>query len=310
MSQKGRPSLSQQIATEGQQADIEEYLTAGERGRMRASNQQRERFNELSKNGQLGANSRVGVLQYEISAALDKQKEKSKRKNAHQDENGPTPERAAKADGTTTVATPVRDRTTPALSRTHMLASPIDKFGPHWDPDIERTARDLRDMFLLAETGGSKVTSSYEGIPAGAFGSRPGGVADHIRLAQSIVTVIKSEFPSCIEDINFFITEIVVNQDGSSIRLEQAGAKHSPWKSPDARKGVAYGRLLKALEVLSFFLAKQREMGWGWGARPTNPDVARALQVELRARVQVMREQQARKDEDEKRRAKMIKGGK
>lgn len=83
------------------------------------------------------------------------------------------------------------------------------------------------------------------------------------------------------------------------MKFEDAGAIDSPWRSTDAQKGVGYGLFLRSIQVIAPFLAEQRALGFGCAV--ATPEAARALNIEMRAMAQVLREKEARKAEQEKR---------
>lgn len=332
MSQKNRISISQSIAMQaplgdGIQSDIEDLIAEAKRStaardkfKLAASAQAKSQHSDLAAKGKLGANTQVGYVD-QISAYADKQRRKAQRKNAAPIQyNAPTPERAAKATDGVTSKTEIPGAGPVPPVKSHHIQSPIDRYGAGWRPELEQAARDIRDIFLLAGSS-ARITSSYEGMASTVPGARHGGVADHIREAQAIASLIEAKFPMCMNDVSWFVTQIVCNPDGSAMKFEDSGRrilrKHADekggeeelvWKTSETLKGVGYGAFYRTLEVLEWFLQEQRALGWGWAKRVENPAAARALSMELRARAQILREQQARKEEAEAKRLKLQKG--
>lgn len=302
MSQKYRPSLSQTIAAQapldlGEQVDLEDLIKRSQR-----SEAERERFklaatpaqkatrDQLADKGKLGTTTQAGYIA-QISAYADKQRKKADRKNSKPD-NSPTPERLAKLmdrEDMRDHAPPIHDKDTRPVTRAHTIVAPVDRYGRYWDVRLEQAARDLRNIFLIAESGYQRVTASYDGMGGSVPGPRHGGVADHIRECQAMAALIEAKFPALMRDITWFLTQTVVkNGTGEAMKFEDAGALISPWKSDEAKKGIGYGHFYCAIEVLAPFLAEERAKGWG--ASVSTPEAARALNVEMRARAMIVRE--------------------
>lgn len=312
-SQKYRPSLSQTIAAQAPlefgdgQLELEDIINHSKRSeaerarfeKLAATPQQTATRDQLAKAGNLGTTAKVGYAE-QISAYAEKQRQKSQRKNAKGD-TAPTPERLAKLmerDDATAISPPIRDQETRALTKAHTIAAPIDKYGKHWDGRLEQAARDIRNIFLIAESGYQRVTSTYDGTPSGVAGPRHGGVQDHIRECQAMAALIESKFPAVMREVHWFLTQTVVkNGTGEAMKFEDAGALISPWKSEEAKKGIGYGLFYRSIEVLAPFLAEERARGFGAGV--ATPDAARALNMEMRARAQILRERAAKKKREE-----------
>ncbi len=299
MSQKHRPSLSQTIAAQapldlGDQVDLEDLIQQSKR-----SEAERERFKlaatpaQKAKRDTLAGAGELGLTKYvaEISAYAAKERKRAERKNAKPD-NSPTPERVAKLmdpEDKREHAPPIHDKDTRPLTRAHTIVAPVDRYGRYWDGKLEQAARDIRNIFLIAESGYQRVTGSYDGVGGSVPGPRHGGVADHIRECQSMAALIEAKFPALMRDITWFLTQTVVkNGTGEAMKFEDAGALISPWKSDEAKKGIGYGHFYCAIEVLAPFLAEERAKGWG--ASVSTPEAARALNAEMRARAMIVRE--------------------
>lgn len=309
MTQKYRPSLSQTIGAQAPlefgdgQLELEDIINHSKRseaerarfGKLAATPQQAAKRDQLAKADKLGTTAKVGYVE-QISAYAAKQREKSQRKNAKSD-TAPTPERLAKLMDRTdasAISPPIRDQETRALTKAHTITAPVDKYGKHWDARLEQAARDIRNIFLIAESGYQRVTGTYDGTPAGVAGPRHGGVQDHIRECQAMATLIETKFPAVMREVHWFLTQTVVkNGTGEAMKFEDAGALISPWKSEEAKKGIGYGLFYRSIEVLAPFLAEERARGFG--ASVTTPEASRALSIEMRARAQILRERAAKK---------------
>lgn len=322
MSQKYRPSLSQTIGAQTPlefgdgQLELEDIINHSKRseaererfGKLAATPQQSAKRDQLAKGGNLGTTAKVGYVE-QISAYAAKQREKSQRKNAKAD-TAPTPERLAKLmdrGDASEISPPIRDTDTRAITKAHTIAAPIDKYGKHWDVRLEQAARDIRNIFLIAESGYQRVTGTYDGTPAGVAGPRHGGVQDHIRECQAMAELIKAKFPAVMREVEWFLTQTVVkNGTGEAMKFEDAGALISPWKSEEAKKGIGFGLFYRSIEVLAPFLAEERAKGFGAGVAST--EAARALNMEMRARAMIVRER-AEKERKRKEQQQPQKGG-
>lgn len=293
MGQKGRQSLANLIALQaplemGNQVELEDLI-------------------ELSKQRDAARKKGDGALAsllQDFSIAKSKSEKNRQRKNGKPAELlGPTPERAAKAEGLAREHKPdaqaieVSNKT-----KSHTIVSPIDRYGKHWPAEIELAARKLRNLFLLAESGDPKMIASYGGAGGAAYGPRDGGVADHIREARATVDLIKARFPSCVPVIEAFITQVTCGPGGTAIRFQDIGAQHCPWGTPDAQKGAGYGRLIQTLMVLEWFLNSTE------GGDLSRPELAQNLETAIRAGAQIMREREERRRKDRER-TKVVKGG-
>jgi hypothetical protein len=302
LSQKHRPSLSQCIAAQAP-------LAAKPAAQARVAEENKKPWLERPVDVPMGKHrheqreARRLEMEQQLSAFADKQRRNSGRKNAKQP-MGPTPQRAAKAIDGIVAETVIPGQGPVPPVRRHTVQSPIDRYGEFWDAsashggrDLLQAARDLRDIFLLSKSS-SRITSSYEGAATTKQGARHGGVADHIREAANIAEIIRAQFPACVDDIEFFLAEVVIHQDGTPMKFQDSGALISPWKTPDAQKGVGYGALYRTLQVLEWFLATAKQEGWGWGARSADPEVRKALAAEVRARAAIIRDKQARSERE------------
>lgn len=283
MSQKSRISLSQSIALQaplekGDHVDIEELI-------------------EASKQAEAQRQRRV-EFETQISVAVAKKRAQQGRKNAAERDNSPTPERVAKLAeqerDVTAITPPIKDKDTRALTKTYMVQAPLERYKAHLRPGLEETARRLLNVFLLADTG-PRVTSSYEGMTtAGVPSARSGGVQDHVRWATAMARVIETEWPvEFVEAKDWLLTQVVIKQSGAAMKFEDIGQKMGlPWKSPDTHKGAGFGRFIDMLIIAERFFARQDATGW---ADPPSAAATQALQSELRARAQVRREMEMKR---------------
>jgi len=228
----------------------------------------------------------------EISAYVDKQRRAQTRRNAALQPNGPTPERAAKAgEGGISTQVVVPSQGPQQAVKNHTFTAPLEKYRAHIPNELEAAARQLLHDFLLAEAG-PRVTANYTGV-GGAASKHHGGVADRVREAQATVSLIRAEWhQEFIQDVEWFILQVVTKGDGSAMRFEDAGARiNPPWRSLDALKGIGYGGFYRTLCLAARWYARQR------ARHPDKHQVTaedtRRLAQELRARAQQYRERKA-----------------
>lgn len=297
MSQRGRISLShaQAIAAQaplehGHQFTLEEAIARSkqqeaERKKLVATAAAQNAHAHKTATGSLKTTISHHLVQaFSISRA--KAAKRSQRKNAKPDYVGPTPERLAKSPEGFSVGTETKAHTSQAL---------LDKYKRYIPPEVETAARLLLQDFLLAESGGPRVTANYDGVGGSVPGPRHGGVQDYVREAQATVSLIRAEWPTgMVEMIEWFLAETVHKQDGSFMRLEDAGAQIVPgWTTPEAQKGAGWGRFYSMLTLAERFYARQRALGRR--LEPPTANDARRLLSEIRARAQARRERMAKR---------------
>ncbi len=273
MSQKGRISLSQAAALDGQLSLLDAIDQAKEAARTQA-------------------------LRDQVSIAVAKQRKNSQRKNAA-DEGplGPTPERAAKeAEGMVKIVPPIDSGNNLTSTRTHRALAPHERYQSVIPSDMLAAAVQAVTDILTAESG-ARITGSYGEAMGGVYGARHGGVHDYVREKASIVTEMRAtldpEFMKIIDDL---LIQRVVDQTGRPVSLADTGRRMSPWAA--GHKGendtkVGFGALWVTLARLREFYQQQRALGKQ--PIPASPDAVRRLLTAGAARVQRMREQHARK---------------
>jgi len=267
VSQKGRVSLSQSIALEQ---------------------------DRISR-----SRAQVARFQNEISAYAAKQREKQGRKNAKPDYNGPTPERIAKTETERVyeIPPPIGTGGERTLTRAYEVRAPIDVYKAAIPDELLAAGTRLIADFLISEAG-PRMTGNYTGVPGGVAGPRHGGVADHIREAQSTVTLIRAEWGrDFLTVVDWVITGAVRQQDGSSLRLADLGRRISPWTSRERDQSIGYGMFYMTLALAARFYARQRALGRL--RQPPSPQEVAALLTEGRARLQRYREHMGRQQERE-----------
>lgn len=316
--QRHRISMAQSIAMQaplkGQQHDLEEAIEHAKKQEV-----ERRRFLAASAGAQAAhaGKAKDGPLADQVTVPFGKHRKeqnqsrrermleafalgaekRAPRKNAKQENIGPTPERLAKTiddDGE-------QAYTVGKAVKSHTITSPVEKYGPRWPVEIETAAKQLCQLFLAAASE-RPTTSNYNGAGGSSFGPRDGGVPDHVREARATVDLIKTRFPSCIADIEAFVTQVACHMDGSAIKFEDTGTPISPWASPDARKGVGYGMFYRSLTVLEWFLAERS------GGAMYRPEAAASLEKAIRAGAAVIREREE-KARERSRRSRQITGG-
>ena len=227
--------------------------------------------------------SAVGGNRYvdEISVYAAKKKQRSQRANAAQETIGPTPERLAKAGAYEEILVPIKEDTTRTTQKVGMVRSAFETHKEKLtEEEVTALTKALQDFFLAEHTS-SRLTASYgEGTGGSAPGPRHGGVPDRNREAASRVALIRHKFHS--EYIRVF--DSLVRE--TKARLQDAGRAHSHWRDEATTKGFGMG-LLKATawRFLEFYL-EQRALD-GRKVR---------TEAEVRAALQVWREQRARKE--------------
>ena len=286
--QKGRISISQSVAmqtpldlagqidqarvavrAETAQTDLEDLIAAAkeqeatrDKFRITASEQATQRRDALAKTGALNGNKIVGYVA-QISAYAAKEQEKRRRKNASQNFNGPTPERARKATNGITTQTVIRGVGGNTEVKNHKIVSLVEKYAAFIPEEFVSAARQLVHDFTVAASG-PRITSSFEGSVTSAKGPRHGGVSDYVREAQSTVSLIKAEWhEDSVRDVEWFIVQVIHRADGLPMKLEDSGLRQSPWSANnlEVAKGIGYGGLLRTLALASRFYARQRALG-------------------------------------------------
>lgn len=210
-------------------------------------------------------------MRSQVSVVIAKQRERERRPRAaapaSKETIGPTRERIAKAGdaGIEKLAPPIRDNSTGPSTRAHRVALPLDnpRYRAVLSGSSEEIARDIVHVFLMAMSG-PRVTGSYDGVPSGAGGARPGGVQDFVRESHATAEAIAKELgPSVVRDITWHLTGQVVKPDGSAMRLADSGRLMSPWTANDEKDtAVGWGGLVRSLEVLARWMAQRRASGW------------------------------------------------
>ena len=82
-------------------------------------------------------------------------------------------------------------------------------------------------------------------------------------MAAAMVSTIESEWPAeFLQAIDFFLTQCVVNQDGSPMRFEDIGRRIVPWRSEEAQKGSGFTRFVDMLIFADRWFDRQDAVGW------------------------------------------------
>lgn len=216
----------------------------------------------------------------EISAFASKQKKRAERKNAAPADNGPTPERLAKAGNAGDIAVPIKDQDTRALTRVTTVKSAFEAHKEGLtDEEVSALTQALKD-FMLAEETSIKVTSGYGEGGGSVPGPRHGGVPDHCREAAARVALFRARFhPAFIQIFDALCRE-------ARMRLQDAGRHHGHWRDEATSKGFGMG-LLKGV---AWRFSEEYSVLRALGGRHQR------THVEVQTALQVKREQRARRE--------------
>lgn len=228
-----------------------------------------------------------------VSAYAAKQRANSSRKNARTDYNGPTPERAAKAEhGIQQIYAPIGHSNQLTGAKAHRIVDPLEHYRSHIPRELVDAGVRLITDFITAEAG-PRVTGTYSGTPGGVAGARHGGVADHIRGAQATVSLIRAEWAREFQlVVDWVLTGLVQNQDGSPLTLADLGRRISPWTRGEKDSAIGYGMFYMTLVLAARFYQRQRALGRL--SQPPDPLSVKLLLREGSARMQAQRERLAR----------------
>lgn len=217
----------------------------------------------------------------EISAYAAKKKQRSERKNAAQETVGPTPERLAKAGAYEEILVPIKEDTTRTTTKVARVQTLMDTFSTNLtEEDRAALARAAKD-FMDAQVPSSKMISGYGQSAGGsAPGPRHGGVPDRCREAFNRITHLKAYVgPTIFEAFRVLVIEVAE-------RAANPHARFSPWRDRATSKGVSYGVLLGAAWIIKYYYERERALNGR----------AESTAEEVRARLQIRREQKARRE--------------
>ncbi len=170
-------------------------------------------------------------------------------------DNGPAPERAAKAPGGI-------DRATG--SRAHRVRGTVDAVAERLTDEEMAAARCFVADYLTAEAGArQRITVSHDGVPAIRWGPRDGGVMDQARTAFTTMALACATMDRRFWNVLEMLAVGVRRElDGRPWTLEEIGRAFlpKPYEKPGCNRAVAVGLLKSSLWRVAEFYRRERAL--------------------------------------------------
>lgn len=272
----------------GDQVDLEELIA-----RSKQAEAERQRFtiaaSPKAKEYRDTVTRERGLnLVEQIGIAVNKQKDKARRKNAVPEFNGPTPERLAKdKDADIAAIVPPIDSRLGVTTKAVIIRSPLETHRATLRERLYNVGLRFLKDFDAASIAGARTTSSYgEGVGGGSYGARHGGVQDIAREANTRMMLLAAQIgPNGWSILSGLVGQVNDARMGRPPSLADIGVWLVGYKAgSDQARAAGLGSLITVLDFVDAWYSRLDHDGGSMSAE------------EVRARRAIMRERMDKQD--------------